>query len=139
MDESKQTYDMLARAYDFFDAEESVQRKYEMLRVHSIDGVTITESAKRFGYTRKTFYECKERFEKGGILGLMDRKKGPKKPRKVTPHIDKRIFELRAKNLSITEIADIMKSEGISISFKTVERRLKTDPAYKKNAGKAKR
>ena len=70
---------------------------------------------------------------------MMDRKKGPKKPRKVTPHIDKRIFELRAKNLSITEIADIMKSEGISISFKTVERRLKTDPAYKKNAGKAKR
>jgi len=62
------------RQDEFFDPIDKVQVKYEMLRSHGVDGESVTEAARRFGYTRESFYQSMERLETEGILGLVDRK-----------------------------------------------------------------
>ena len=40
----------------FFLAADKVQVKYEMLRAHIVDGLSVSEAAKSHGYSRPSFY-----------------------------------------------------------------------------------
>ena len=54
----------------FFDANDLVQVKYEMLRHARQDGVTKAGAASLFGLSRPTFYQAEAAFERDGVAGL---------------------------------------------------------------------
>jgi transposase len=55
----------------FFDAGDAVQVKYEMLRLHRVEGLSVTEVAARFGVSRQTFYTIARAFDARGLVGLL--------------------------------------------------------------------
>jgi transposase len=73
----------------FFDPNDLLQVKYEMLRALEIDGQSIAGTAEAFGLSRPTVYEAKANFESKGLLGLLPEKRGPKHPHKLTPEVMK--------------------------------------------------
>ncbi len=71
----------------FFDPEDLVQVKYEMLRRVQVDQDSVTESAAAFGFSRLTFYQTKQAFQREGLNGLTPHKRGPQKPHKLTAEV----------------------------------------------------
>lgn len=71
----------------FFDANDLVQVKYEMLRHARQDGVSKAEAASLFGLSRPTFYQAQAAFERDGVAGLLPQTRGPKSAHKLTPEV----------------------------------------------------
>lgn len=81
----------------FFDPRDIVQVKYEMLRLVERDGVSKTDAATRFGFSRPTFYQAKAAFDRLGLEGLLPQQRGPKGAHKLDAQmmafIDKQVDE----------------------------------------------
>src|SRR5438105_13118143 len=79
--------DELFSGSDFFDPNDLLQVKYEMLRrVHS-DGVTVRRAAQLFGFSRPSFYQAQETFTHRGLGALVPQKRGPSDDHKLAPNI----------------------------------------------------
>lgn len=76
--------DPLFRDSAFFDPSDLVQVKYEMLRSVERDGRAVVEAAEAFGLSRPVYYVARELFNREGLPGLLPRKRGPKRPHKLT-------------------------------------------------------
>jgi len=74
-------------AEEFFDATDLVQVKYEMVRRVSQEGATVTEAARRFGFTRPTFYQAQKALQEEGLPGLVPKQPGPKGAHKLTQEV----------------------------------------------------
>jgi len=72
---------------EFFDREDLMQLKYEMLRAAQRDGRSVTEVTEEFGLSRPAFYHAKRGLEEQGVVGLLPRKRGPKTPHKLTAEV----------------------------------------------------
>jgi transposase len=68
----------------FFDPNDLVQVKYEMLRSVQQEGRAVVEAAQAFGLSRPVFYVTQELFQREGLPGLVPRKRGPKRPHKLS-------------------------------------------------------
>jgi transposase len=68
---------------EFFDPRDLVQVKYEMLRRVSVEEASVTEATEKYGVSRPTYYQTKASFDKGGLAGLVPRKRGPHGPHKL--------------------------------------------------------
>ncbi len=68
---------------EFFDPRDLVQVKYEMLRRVSVEKTSVTEATEEYGVSRPTYYQTKASFDKGGLAGLVPRKRGPHGPHKL--------------------------------------------------------
>ena len=75
--------DPLFRDSAFFDPNDLVQVKYEMLRSVEKEGRAVVEAAKAFGLSRPVFYVTQELFKREGLPGLLPRKRGLKRPHKL--------------------------------------------------------
>src|SRR5919198_53378 len=63
----------------FFDAQDIVQVKYEMLR-RVANGHSIAETIRAFGFSsRQAFYRARAAFQESGLAGLVPIKRRPKK------------------------------------------------------------
>lgn len=71
----------------FFDADDLLQVKYEMLRRVQTDGWTVTQAAAAFGFSRPAFYQAQTAFEHGGLAQLIPQKRGPKSAHKLSETI----------------------------------------------------
>jgi len=69
---------------DFFDPNDLVQVKYEMLRRHREEQKTVAEVARAFGTSRQAFYSAKALFDSQGIPGLIPKRRGPRGAHKCT-------------------------------------------------------
>ncbi|WP_066338971.1 helix-turn-helix domain-containing protein [Azohydromonas lata] len=67
----------LFKGSEFFDPNDLLQVKYEMLRLVHIDKRPISEAAKTCGLSRPAFYQAQESFRQGGLAGLIAHKPGP--------------------------------------------------------------
>jgi transposase len=76
--------DALFRDSAFFDPNDLVQVKYEMLRSVARDGRAVVEAADAFGLSRPVYYVTRALFHRAGLPGLLPRKRGPKRPHKLT-------------------------------------------------------
>lgn len=76
--------DPLFRDSAFFDPNDLVQVKYEMLRSVEKDGRVVVEAAEAFGLSRPVYYVTRETFSRDGLPGLLPHKRGPKRPHKLT-------------------------------------------------------
>lgn len=123
------------RRAGFFDPHDKAQVKYEMLRAHDVDGESITRAAKRFGYTRESYYQNHLRFKNEGILGLADRKRGRKGPVKLTGEVLEFIQDQRKAHpkLSGAKLAErVAERFGIELHRRTVERATIDGGSHKK-------
>jgi transposase len=77
----------LFRDSAFFDPNDLVQVKYEMLRSVEKDGRAVVDAAEAFGLSRPVYYVTRELFNREGLPGLLPRKRGPKRPHKLTEEV----------------------------------------------------
>lgn len=117
---------------EFFDPNDMVQAKYEMLRHVQVDGVSKVEAAALFGMSRPTFYQAEAAFAREGLAGLLPRSRGPKGAHKLTAEvmafIEERLpsdGEMHARSLAQQIEAEL----GLSIHPRSIERAI----MHKKN------
>jgi len=79
--------DPLFAENDFFDPQDLLQVKYEMLRRAGLDGQSITEVCSRFGFSRLSFYRLQAAFRQSGIAGLLLKKRGPRQAHKLSDEV----------------------------------------------------
>jgi transposase len=107
---------------DFFLAADKVQVKYEMLRAHVLDGCSVTEAASTHGYSRAGFYLVASAFDRTGMAGLLDDKRGRRGPVKLSPEIAAFVLAAPA-GLSGAELAEeVRRRFGVQLHRRTVER-----------------
>jgi transposase len=113
---------------DFFDPHDALQVRYEMLRSHEIDKQSVVTICRRFGVSRQTFYNFKDRFEREGTAGLLWKKPGPKGPSKLTLEVTRFVEEQLVGRDTVTasEIGTELKQElGVVLHPRTIEKVLK--------------
>jgi len=113
---------------DFFDPHDLVQLKYETIRAVEVDARPIAQAALDSGLSRPTIYEAREKFRQEGIEGLLPEKRGPKKPRKLTPQIRDYLEELVASNPALKAavlVQRVRRRFGVLLHVRTVEKALR--------------
>ena len=75
---AEQVTDELFQQYAFFDREDLVQVKYEMLRCVEKEGRPVSQAAMDFGFSRRHFYVIQRQFAERGFQGLVPEKRGPR-------------------------------------------------------------
>jgi transposase len=106
----------------FFLAADKVQVKYEMLRAHLVDGLSVTRAAQLHGYSRAGFYLAAAAFEGDGMTGLLDDKRGRRGPVKLTAEIAA-FLSTAPEQLSGADLAaDVADRFGVVLHRRTVER-----------------
>ena len=112
---------------EFFDADDLVQVKYEMLRrVHTEKG-SVVDAARDFGYSRPAFYRIREQFDREGLGGLVPKKRGPKGGHKLTgPVVEFLVQTLESdpKLGSRELVARVRETFGIAVHPRSIERAL---------------
>jgi transposase len=119
--------DELFGSSEFFDARDLVQVKYEMLRRVQKEGRSISAAAVAFGFSRPSFYQAQSAFEKGGLAGLVPRKRGPKAAHKLTTEIVDSLRQARQQNPSLrtSQLTALVKQRfQLVVHPRTVERGL---------------
>ncbi len=117
----------LFQASDFFDSDDMIQVKYEMLRQVRVDQQPVTQSAKAFGFSRPSFYQAQLAFEQNGLSGLIPQKRGPRSGHKLTAEVMEFINQARAEDslLRTDDLVHMVKEEfGMVVHPRTVERQL---------------
>jgi transposase len=106
----------------FFLALDKVQVKYEMLRAHVVDGLSVTGAAAAHGYSRAGFYLVEAAFEQAGMTGLIDERPGRRGPLKLNDDIVG-YLQQSPTSMSGAELAKEVEARfGVSLHRRTVER-----------------
>ena len=82
-----QVLDELFHDDPFFDPQALPQVKYEMLRRVKKDHWPVTKAAATYGFSRFAYYDAQANFKARGLLGLLPRKKGPRRAHKLSDEI----------------------------------------------------
>lgn len=106
----------------FFLADDKVQVKYEMLRAHVVDGVSVTSAAATHGYSRPAFYLVAAAFDQRGMAGLLDERRGRRGPLKMSPEIQAFIAEAEPSSSGAELAARIEAEFGVTLHRRTIER-----------------
>lgn len=125
-------HDEFFTGHSFFNPEDQMQVKYEMLRRVDVEGAQVSRTVKAFGFSRVSFYAIRKRFQKDGLNGLIDKTRGPKGGNKLKGFVLETLLEMnrREKNPSVLA-ALIQEKTGVEVHPRTVKRALTTS---KKNA-----
>jgi transposase len=119
--------DALFAGNPFFDANDLIQVRYEMVRRHQVDGLAITEAAAAFGVTRPTFYKAQSALKAVGLAGLLPSRRGPKDGHKVSTEVVAFAIELKTAKPEMTtsQCLDAIKSRfGVKVHRRSLERAL---------------
>lgn len=111
----------------FFDPQDLTQVKYEMLRRVQKDAMPISAVATRFGFSRPAFYKARQDFTRGGLAGLIPRRRGPKQGHKLTPEVLAFAKQVRAQEPSVRMpdlVRQIQKKFTVQFHRRTLERAL---------------
>jgi transposase len=117
------------------DMDDSLQRRYEMVRELGLSSETRAKICAKYGYTRKTGHQYLQAWEKKGWEGLMDKPRGPKSRSKRTSEVERRVLDIRFRDPAkdMYDIADILKAERYEISARSVARVLSEHGRVKGN------
>lgn len=115
------------RDSEFFDPEDLLQVKYEMLRQVDVDKQPISQAAKTFGFSRPSFYQAQAAFQEAGLAGLLPQKRGPRSGHKLTPELMQFVAQLRLSEPTISspQLAErIGQRFGVSVHPRSIDRQL---------------
>ena len=110
---------------EFFDAEDRLQVRYELLRAPAQGELSVSEACRAFGVSRQTFYTLRRAFAAQGIAGLAQQKRGRKGPLKASLEVVEFVRQARGDDPSVSgaELARRIETNfGISLHRRTVER-----------------
>ena len=113
---------------DFFDPWDRAQVKYEMLRAHSVDGDSVAEACRQFGFSRESFYQIQQAFSELGFISFLPGKRGRKGPVKLKGEVLEFALEKKKENpdLDPAQLAALIKQRyGTEIHRTTVMRGMK--------------
>lgn len=113
---------------EFFDPDDLLQVKYEMLRLVSVDKRPISEAAKLCGFSRPSFYQAHRAFEQGGLAGLIARKPGPHAGHKLTPAVLEFLAAARSADPGVRadRLAEGVRQRfGVQVHPRSIERQLR--------------
>ena len=116
---------------DFFDPRDKAQVKYEMLRVHRVEGVTVTEACRQFGFSRESFYQIRDAFHEQGFHSFLPAKRGRKGPSKLKGEALEFALAKKQEEPQIDpgQLAELIaRRYGIEVHRTTVQRALKKKP-----------
>lgn len=116
---------------DFFDPHDRAQVKYEMLRVHRVEGVTVTEACRQFGFSRESFYQIRDAFHEQGFHSFLPAKRGRKGPSKLKGEALEFALAKKQEEPEIDpgQLAELIAQRyGIEVHRTTVQRALKKKP-----------
>jgi transposase len=119
--------DSLFKENSFFDPRDLLQVRYEMLRRHSAEGISIRDAATAFGVSRPTFYQAQSTFHAAGLAGLLPKQRGPKGGHKITAEVLEFVEGLKAAEPGLTTVACIKAVKerfGITMHRRSLERAL---------------
>ena len=111
----------------FFDSEDLIQVKYELLRSIASGECSITQASELYGLSRESIYKNKAAYEAGGLQALIPKKTGPKGAHKLTEQGQSFLDAYVAANpsASVSEMnAKMRERTGIAVHNRTVERYL---------------
>jgi transposase len=115
------------RNSDFFDPEDLLQVKYEMLRQVDIDKQPVSQAAQAFGFSRPSFYQAQAAFQEAGLAGLLPQKRGPRAGHKLTDELMQFVMQMRAAEpeISTSQLAKrVAKRFGVSVHPRSIDRQL---------------
>ena len=119
--------DELFRESDFFDPRDLVQVKYEMLRRVQVDNVSVSQSAKSFGFSRPSYYQAHFAFAEGGLACLLPQKRGPRRAHKLNSEVMEFLERSRADQPSLAsqDLAGMIREKfGLVVHPRSIERAL---------------
>lgn len=120
----------LFRDSNFFDPDDLLQVKYEMLRQVHVDHRPISQAAHEFGFSRPSFYQANAAFEQAGLTGLVPLKRGPRSGHKLIPEVMEavRAMQMADPSLSFVQLAALVKTDfNIQVHPRSIERQLRRE------------
>jgi transposase len=106
----------------FFLPADKVQVKYEMLRAHEVDGISVAAAAGLHGYSRAAFYLVAAAFDEQGMAGLLDERRGRKGPVKLTPEILAWLAAAEPDRSGADLAGEVESRFGVRLHRRTIER-----------------
>jgi transposase len=116
--------DQLFAGSDFFDPNDLLQVKYEMLRRVRRDDFTVRQAAQLFGFSRPSFYQAQEAFSRGGLGALVPQKRGPRRAHKLSQKVVAFVERTMAADPEADLVAAVQQAFGISVHRRSIERAL---------------
>ena len=119
--------DEIFRESEFFDPRDLLQVKYEMIRRVEVGGASVARTAGAFGFSRPSFYQAQAAFSKGGLPGLLPKKRGPRHAHKLGRDVMDFIEEVRAgdRTVAASTLVHLVKERfGVVVHKRSVERAL---------------
>jgi len=120
----------------FFDPDDLLQVKYEMLRSAQKDGIGVLKASEAFGFSRITFYKTEKAFEEYGLAGLLPKKKGPRRAHKLTGKVIEFVNRLARRKSDIKPaklVEEIKDRFGISVHKRSIERAIARSKKKQRN------
>jgi transposase len=121
--------DPLFQGGGFFDPRDLLQVRYEMIRRHRVENLSVAATAELFGVSLPTAYLAHAAFAAGGLVGLLPKRRGPKQGHKLTPeilaHIEQRRRERpdwRARDAQ----TELQQRFGLNVHRRSLERALRS-------------
>jgi transposase len=121
--------DALFKENPFFDPRDLLQVRYEMLRRHRVEGVSIVDVAATFGVSRPTVYQAQAALQQAGLGGLLPKRRGPKEGHKLSVEVIEYVRALRTADPHLTTVACIQAVQqkfGITVHRRSLERALRS-------------
>jgi transposase len=112
---------------DFFDSDDMVQVKYEMLRQVHVDERSVRESADACGFSRPSFYQAQAALQENGLFGLLPHKRGPQGGHKLTTEVMEFVAQQRTADASLTaqQLAEsVRKRFQVQVHPRSIQRQL---------------
>jgi transposase len=125
---SKKVSSELFQGNNFFDKEDLLQVKYEMLRAVMLEHSSIAQSCARFGLSRTAFYRAQEEFTRSGLSGMLPEKRGPKGPHKLKGELFEFLKNIRERypEKNVRELLELVQEQfNAKVHPRTVSRALK--------------
>jgi transposase len=119
--------DPLFQQSEFFDPQDLVQVKYEMLRRVRTEGRPVTEAAAAFGFSRVAYYQASSALTEHGLPGLVPKRPGPRHAHKLSEAVLEYLEQERARDESL-RARDlpkmVLEKFGLSVHPRSIERAL---------------
>lgn len=128
--------DPLFQTNRFFDPRDLVQVRYEMLRRHSSESMSIRDATLTFGVSRPTFYHAQAAFTQSGLAGLLPRQRGPKQRHKLTGEVLDYVQSLKAAEPGLTtaqHVQAIQQRFALTVHRRSLERALRSKKKPRKS------
>lgn len=110
---------------DFFDANDLIQVKYEMLRHAGVGSAPKSAAAALFGVSRPTFYQAAAALARDGLAGLLPKQRGPKGPYKLNAELMAFVDQHREDDgpMHARALAEQIETKlGVSVHPRSIER-----------------